>query len=85
MLLFWYLLLPSKMNAVNIRKLQKDILKPVISEEGLNGCAFEGQAYSQFVKYMREEVSKTVIESSIITFCFLVLTSPHLFCFQRLL
>ena len=35
----------------------------------------EGQAYSQFVKYMREVASKAIIESSIMTFCFLVLTS----------
>ena len=63
------------MNTVNIRKLQKDILRPMFSEERSNARVFEGQAYSQFVKYMREVASKAIIESSIMTFCFLVLTS----------
>ena len=63
------------MNAVNIRKLQKDILKPMFSEEGSNARVFEGQAYSQFVKYTREEATKAVIERSILTFFFLVLKS----------
>ena len=63
------------MNAVNIRKLQKDILRPMFSEEGSNARVFEGQAYSQFVKYTREVASKIIIESSIMTFCYLVLTS----------
>ena len=63
------------MNVVNIRKLQKDILKPVISEEGSNGRVFEGQAYSQFVKHTREVTRNAAIKSSIITSCFLVLTS----------
>ena len=49
------------MNAVNIRKLQKDILRPMFSEEGSNVHVFEGQAYSQFVKYTREVASKAVI------------------------
>ena len=62
------------MNVVNIRKLQKNILKPVFSEEGSNTRVFEGQAYSQFVKYTREVASKSAIESSIITSCFLFLT-----------
>ena len=63
------------MNTVNIRKLQKDILRPMFSEERSNARVFEGQAYSQFVKYTREVASKAIIESSIMTFCFLVLTS----------
>ena len=63
------------MNTVNIRKLQKDILRPMFSEERSNARVFEGQAYSQFVKYTREVTSKAIIESSIMTFCFLVLTS----------
>ena len=63
------------MNAVNFCKLQKDILRPLFSEEGANTRVFEGQADSQFVKYMREVASKAIIESSIMTFCFLVLTS----------
>ena len=63
------------MNAVNIRKLQKDILRPMFSEEGSNARVFEGQAYSQFVKYTREVATKAVIERSILTFFFLVLKS----------
>ena len=55
------------MNAVNIRKLQKDILRPMFSEEGSNARVFEGQAYSQFVKYTREVPNKTIIESSIMS------------------
>ena len=44
-------------------------------EEGSNAHISEGQAYSQFVKYTREVASKAVIQSSIMTFWFLVLTS----------
>ena len=63
------------MNAVNIRKLQKDILRPMFSEEGSNARVFEGQAYSHIVKYTREVASKTIIKSSIMTFCYLVVMS----------
>ena len=63
------------MNTVNTRKLRKDILMPMFSEEGSNARVFEGQAYSQFVKCTREVASKAAIESSIMFFCFLVLTS----------
>ena len=63
------------MNAVNICNLQKDMLRPMFSEEESNTRVFEGQAYSQFVKYTREVASKTIIKSSIMTFCYLVLTS----------
>ena len=47
----------------------------MFSEEGSNACVFEVQAYSQFVKYPREVASKTIIKSSIMTFCYLVVTS----------
>ena len=63
------------MNTVNIRKLQKDILMPMFSEEGSNARLFEGHAYSQFVKCTREVASKAVIESSIM---FFLLLSPNI-------
>ena len=44
-------------------------------EERSNTRVFEGQAYSQVVKYTREVARKAAIESSIMTFYFLVLTS----------
>ena len=50
------------MNAANIRKLQKDILRPMFSEEGSNGRVFEGQVFSQFVIYTRDVASKAVID-----------------------
>ena len=55
--LFLHLLRPSQAGVLTLKKLT-NLLKPDFGEEGSNRRRFEGEVYSNFLKYLRQVAGK---------------------------
>lgn len=58
--LFIHLLRRNESPLLTIRKLQT-LVSPQFSEQGTNQRKFEGEVYSDFIKYLREVASKYIL------------------------